>query len=158
VHSHTPPRCKLTLDVSADRAPLDLDRGILLSLIATELLLNPLKHAFHERLEGKLEVELRRSARCVRLTIRDNGAGISVKPLTNEEQPSSGLDLVTALSRQLQGELRIGNDPRGGTCATISFPTRPSRKRRDLPQTTSMQYAEQSYSDRRRRSADSLCA
>src|SRR5262245_17166555 len=58
LRSHEPVGCKLTLNVSADRVPLDLDESILLSLIVNELLLNALKHAFHGRREGKLDAEL----------------------------------------------------------------------------------------------------
>ena len=46
LRSHKPAGCKLTLNVPADRVPLNLDQSILLSLIANELLLNSLKHAF----------------------------------------------------------------------------------------------------------------
>jgi two-component sensor histidine kinase len=159
VRSHRPPRCKLTLDVRADCVPLDLDRGILLSLIATELILNPLKHAFDGRVGGKLEVGLRSSAQRIALTIRDDGTGFAREQQTDDDHPSLGLDLVAAMSRQLGGDVTIGNDPRGGTRAAISFPTKPARKSRDLIATsTSIEYAENSYSDRRRRSADSLCA
>ncbi|MFL6569157.1 MAG: sensor histidine kinase [Chthoniobacterales bacterium] len=154
VRSHTPPGCELTLEIDADRVPLDLDRGILLSLIATELLLNPLKHAFAQRTHGHLLVALHWSAQRVLLTVRDNGVGLSPAVLPRDHA-SGGLELVRAMSRQLGGELTIGNDPAGGTHATISFPTKQPRERRDVPVTT---YVETPHPDRRRRSADSLCA
>lgn len=154
VRSHTPPGCELTLEIDADRVPLDLDRGILLSLIATELLLNPLKHAFTQRTQGRLVVALHWSAQRVLLIVRDNGIGLTpaVRPTVHA---SGGLELVRAMSRQLGGELTIGNDPAGGTHATISFSTKQARERRDLPATA---YAETPHPDRRRRSTDSLCA
>src|SRR5215475_23494 len=43
LRSHSPAGCKLALNVSANRVPLDLDQSIMLSLIANELLLNSLK-------------------------------------------------------------------------------------------------------------------
>jgi two-component sensor histidine kinase len=99
----------------------------LLSLIANELLLNSLKHAFHGRTEGKVDAELRTTRDRVRLTIRDDGNGI-VPGLTEiEDQHGTGIDLVQAMSRQLGGEFVVNRMPAGGTCATISFPSKASR-------------------------------
>jgi two-component sensor histidine kinase len=126
--SHTPPGCKLTPNVSADRVPLDLDQSILLSLIANELLLNALKHAFHGRAAGKIDAELRTTRDRVTLTIRDDGNGI-VHPQTEiGDQRGTGIDLVQAMSRQLGGEFVVNCMPAGGTCATISFPSKMSRQ------------------------------
>jgi two-component sensor histidine kinase len=126
--SHTPPGCKLTPNVSADRVPLDLDQSILLSLIANELLLNALKHAFHGRAVGKIDAELRTTRDRVTLTIRDDGNGI-VHPQTEiGDQRGTGIDLVQAMSRQLGGEFVVNCMPAGGTCATISFPSKMSRQ------------------------------
>jgi two-component sensor histidine kinase len=126
--SHTPPGCKLTPNVSADRVPLDLDQSILLSLIANELLLNALKHAFHGRAAGKIDAELRTTRDRVTLTIRDDGNGI-VHPQTEiGDQRGTGIDLVQAMSRQLGGEFVVNCMPAGGTRATISFPSKMSRQ------------------------------
>jgi two-component sensor histidine kinase len=128
VRSHTPPGCKLTLNISADYAPLDLDQSILLSLIANELLLNALKHAFHGRAAGKLDAELRTTRDRVTLTIHDDGNGFVRSPIEIEEQRGSGIDLVQAMSRQLGGEFVINPMPAGGTSANISFPSKMSRQ------------------------------
>src|SRR5262245_50867707 len=121
LHSHTPASCKLTLNVFADRVPLDLDQSILLSLIANELLLNSLKHAFHGRCAGKVDAELRTSPDRVTLTIRDDGNGFVLPFAQTEEKRGTGIDLVQAMSRQLGGEFVINCMPAGGTCASISF-------------------------------------
>jgi len=128
VRSHTPADCKLTLNLSADQVPLNLDQSILLSLIANELLLNALKHAFPGRPTGKLDAELTTNRDRVTLTIRDDGNGI-VPPATEiKAQRGTGMDLVQAMSRQLGGEFVISRMPAGGTCATISFPSRMSHQ------------------------------
>src|SRR5262245_4481617 len=124
LRSHTPAGCKLTLNVSADEVPLDLDQSILLSLVANELLLNALKHAFHGRSNGKVDTELRMARDRVTLTIRDDGNGIVPRPVEIEEQRGTGMDLVQAMSRQLGGEFVVIRMPAGGTCATISFPSK----------------------------------
>ena len=127
LRSHKPAGCKLTLNVPADRVPLNLDQSILLSLIANELLLNSLKHAFHGRAAGKVDAELRTTRDRVTLTIRDDGNGIVPQPTEIEEQRGTGIDLVQAMSRQLGGGFVINRVPAGGTCAAISFPSKTSR-------------------------------
>jgi two-component sensor histidine kinase len=128
LHSHTPAGCKLTLGIFADHIPLDLDQSILLSLVANELLLNSLKHAFHGRPTGKIDAELRTSRDRVTLTIRDNGSGFLLPSAQTEEKRGTGIDLVRAMSRQLGGEFVIDHMPAGGTAATISFPGKASRQ------------------------------
>jgi len=132
VRSHTPPGCKLSLNVSADHAPLDLDQSILLSLIANELLLNPLKHAFHGRPAGKIDAELGATPDRIILTIRDDGIGFVSPPSGVDEHRGSGMDLVRAMSRQLGGEFVINHAPAAGTCATVTFPSKLSRQQADV--------------------------
>src|SRR5437867_5386329 len=128
LRSHKPAGCKLTLNVSAERVPLNLDQSILLSLIANELLLNSLKHAFHGRATGKVDAELRTSRDRVTLTIRDNGNGFLLLSAETGEKRGTGMDLVQAMSRQLGGQFVINRMPAGGTSATISFRSKVSRQ------------------------------
>ena len=128
LRSHEPAGCKLTLNVSADRVPLNLDQSILLSLIANELLLNSLKHAFHGRAAGRVDAELRTTRDRVTLTIRDDGNGFVPPPTEIADERGTGIDLVQAMSRQLGGEFVVNRMSAGGTCATISFPSKTSRQ------------------------------
>src|SRR5438093_2177718 len=128
LHSHKPAGCKLTLNVFADHVPLDLDQCILLSLIANELLLNALKHAFHSRAAGNIDAELRAASDQITLTIRDDGIGFMPWSTEVKERRGSGIELVRAMARQLGGELVITHPPANGTCATISFPNKSSRQ------------------------------
>ena len=128
LHSHKPAGCKVTLGIFADRVPLDLDQSILLSLIANELLLNSLKHAFHGRPAGNVDAELRTSRDRVTLTIRDNGNGFLLLSAETGEKRGTGMDLVQAMSRQLGGQFVINRMPAGGTSATISFRSKVSRQ------------------------------
>src|ERR1041384_7663520 len=121
LRSHKPAGCNLMLNVCADRVPLNLDQSILLSLIANELLLNALKHAFHGRATGKLDAELRTIDDRVRITIRDDGNGFVSPPTEIKEQRGTGMDLVRAMSHQLGGEFAFERMPAGGTCAIVSF-------------------------------------
>ena len=128
LRSHKPAGCKLTLNVSADRVPLSLDQSILLSLIANELLLNALKHAFRGRATGTIDAELHTARDRVTLTICDDGNGIAPTPIEIEEQRGTGMDLVRVMSRQLGGEFVINRASAGGTCASISFPNKISHQ------------------------------
>jgi two-component sensor histidine kinase len=132
LRSHSPAGCKLALNVSAERVPLNLDQSILLSLIANELLLNCLKHAFHDRAAGKIDADLRMTRDQVVLTIRDDGKGFVPKPPKIEEQCGTGIDLVQAMSRQLGGEFVVNRMAAGGTCATTSFQSKMSRQQPDI--------------------------
>jgi two-component sensor histidine kinase len=129
LRSHQPDGCNVTLNVCADRVPLNLDQSILLSLIGNELLLNALKHAFHGRAAGGIEAELRMLHDRVTMTIRDDGTGFVLRPAEIVGQPGTGMDLVKAMSRQLGGEFLINSTPQRGTCATIFFPTNLSHQR-----------------------------
>src|SRR4029434_1400088 len=104
--------------------PLNLDQSILLSLIANELLLNSLQHAFHGRARGKVDAELRTTRDRVTLTIRDDSNGIAPRPAEIEDQHGAGIDLVQAMSRQLGGEFVVNRMPAGGTAATSLFQRR----------------------------------
>jgi two-component sensor histidine kinase len=132
VRSHTPPGCKLGFNVRADHVPLDLDQCILLSLIANELLLNALKHAFHGRFAGNIDTELRSASDRIILTVRDDGIGFTPGSTNVEEPRGSGIELIRAMARQLGGELVLNHTPASGICATISFPTKLSRQQANL--------------------------
>lgn len=123
VRSHTPPGCALTLQVRADPMPLDLDRSVTLSLLANELILNSLKHAFRGRVAGKIDVELRARPR-VAMTVRDDGSGLP-PGFDASKDGGVGLELVRAMVQQISGEVIIRRDPSGGTSATIHFPPLP---------------------------------
>jgi two-component sensor histidine kinase len=119
VHAHTPADCDLSLDVQADPVVLDIDRAVTLGLIANELVLNALKHAFAGRSSGALVVTLRDGA-TIELGVRDNGSGLP-PDFDPKKTTSLGVELVAGLSRQLRGEARIENAPSGGVNAVVRF-------------------------------------
>jgi two-component sensor histidine kinase len=120
VRSHTPPDCDLSLEVKADPAVLDIDRAVTLGLIANELLLNALKHAFVGRSSGAIVVSLRDGA-TIELGVRDDGRGLP-PDFDPKKSASLGVELVFGLSRQLRGEARLENNSSGGVNAVVRFP------------------------------------
>jgi two-component sensor histidine kinase len=120
VRSHTPQGCILALEVRADPVAVDLDTAVTLGLIANELLLNALKHAFGGRPVGKLTVELH-GGNPNQMTVRDDGCGLP-PGFDARKNAGLGLELVLGMTRQIRGEAKIENDRAGGTCITIFFP------------------------------------
>jgi two-component sensor histidine kinase len=102
----------------------DTDTAVPLGIIINELVSNSLKHAFPGRDKGEIRIKLRREenesdkSTLFTLTVSDNGVGIP-ENIDIEDLESLGLQLVTTLVDQLDGELELkrGN----GTEFTIRF-------------------------------------
>ncbi len=98
----------------------DMDVAVPLGMIINELVSNSFKHAFPGRSEGEIQIKLHREengeyiksinenckSTTFALTISDNGVGIP-ENLQIEELDSLGLQLVTSLIAQLDGELEL---------------------------------------------------
>ncbi len=112
-----PPERNISVD-------LDLQDGVLLSpdsaaplaLIAVELITNAVKHAFPGRDGGTIRLRLTREAEGnAVLTISDDGVG-----LPSSLGRSSGMRIIEALSRQIEGTL--DRTPGPGTGYVLTFP------------------------------------
>jgi PAS domain S-box-containing protein len=106
----------------------DMDTAVPLGMIVNELVSNSLKHAFVGRARGKIRIKLSREdsveleSKCYEstsfiLTISDNGVGIPEFEIENLD--SLGMQLVTSLVDQLDGELELKRAQ--GTEFTIKF-------------------------------------
>ncbi len=102
----------------------DMDTAVPLGMIVNELVSNSLKHAFQGRDRGEIRIKLRReeNAECINsieeskiedckstsfnLIVSDNGVGIP-ENLDIENLDSLGIQLVTSLVDQLDGELEL---------------------------------------------------
>ena len=115
---------------------LDMDTAVPLGIIVNELVSNSLKHAFTGRDNGRIQIRLCREksqkyednraegnnedtqSADISLTVSDNGIGMPEG--TDLENPDSlGIQLVTTLVDQLEGELELKRD--NGTEFTIRF-------------------------------------
>jgi two-component sensor histidine kinase len=103
---------------------LDMDTAIPLGIIVNELVSNSFKHAFLERAEGSIHIKLRRDENGEHinsreelkykgfkntsfiLKISDDGIGIP-KSIDLENPHSLGIQLITTLVDQLDGELEL---------------------------------------------------
>jgi two-component sensor histidine kinase len=108
---------------------LNMDTGVPLGIIVNELVSNSLKHAFPGRDRGEIQIKLHREKKekhkkeCVKATsfiliVSDNGIGIP-ENLNIEEVDSLGIQLITTLVDQLEGELELKRN--NGTEFTIKF-------------------------------------
>ena len=126
VRAHQPGGCQVTLETQSESLHLDLDRAITLGLIANELILNSLKHAFKGQPAGVLKVELSAGAE-VEMRVCDDGSGFP-GGFNPENHGSLGMELVHGLARQLHGQVEFCSQPGGGTQATVRFPINPTSK------------------------------
>ena len=112
-----------------ENALFDMDIAVPLGIIVNELVSNSLKHAFLGRYEGEIRIKLRREENeehknegnkgtSFTLTVSDNGAGIP-ENLDLENSDTLGIQLITTLVDQLDGELELKRD--NGTEFTIRF-------------------------------------
>ena len=98
---------------------LDIDRAVPCGLIVNELVTNALKYAFPDGRRGTIRLQLRAENEEIILIVRDDGIGM--KPDFDWQQSDSiGLQLVCALTEQLEGEVRLESG-QGGTIWTIRF-------------------------------------
>ncbi len=95
---------------SLDLAPTEVAtaEAIPCGLILNELMTNSLKHAFPDQRAGEVRVSLGpRQDGQVSLCVSDNGVGLP-EDLAIRQRHSLGLQLVSDLTKQLQGTLEIG--------------------------------------------------
>jgi PAS domain S-box-containing protein len=129
---------KLEADVSLNfelegNLSFDMDTAIPLGIIINELVTNSLKHAFIGRDKGKIQIKLQREesedfSNTFVLSVSDNGVGIP-EDFNIEDLDSLGLQLVTSLVDQLDGDLELKRDI--GTEFIIRFIV-PERKKSTL--------------------------
>jgi len=93
---------------------MDVDRAISCGLILTELVSNALKHAFPDNSEGgTIKIRMEREQEFYRLTVSDDGAGLSDDYATHTEA-SLGLNLVRGLVSRLGGRFTIAETRKSG--------------------------------------------
>jgi len=119
----------------------NMDIAVPLGIIVNELVSNSLKHAFPGRNNGEIRIKLCREGNgeykvegCKStnfiLTVSDDGVGIP-KNLDIEELDTLGMQLVTSLVDQLDGELELKRD--NGTEFTIRFTVKEKSEQASVP-------------------------
>ena len=83
-----------------------------------ELITNALKYAFPGGMEGEIYVRLENKQERLRLIIEDNGVGVP-GDIDILDSDSLGLQLVSTLVEQLEGEIQVENS--GGIKYLVTF-------------------------------------
>lgn len=108
---------KIDLQIQAENIYLDLQTAIPIGLIINELVTNSYKHAFTNKEEGTIMLQLIKEDKNFKLIISDNGSG---KILLLDKKPQTlGIELVKLLVLQINGIMSINNTK--GSCYKIEF-------------------------------------
>lgn len=103
-HSYLIEDENVEIEVKSDKLFLNLDFSIPCGLIVNELISNAFKYAFPNGRKGKINVNVKNLLNFVEIIVADDGVGIKPEiDIKNTE--SLGLQLVTSLVEQLDGEL-----------------------------------------------------
>jgi two-component sensor histidine kinase len=115
--SIVPPERNIDLVCDVEPLPVTITQAVPIALIAVETITNTLKHAFAAGSSGRIGITLRREGGTAVLSIKDNGRGL---PPVDERERTSGLRLIEALTRQIDGRLDIKVE--GGTEFILEVP------------------------------------
>lgn len=111
----------LAIIAKVDDSKVDARVSVSLGLIATELVINALKHAFpHGHRDGRIVVDFHSSGSGWTLRVDDNGAGFPVDAA--EAMPGLGTGIVEALARQLDATVTIADAHPGTTVSIVHEP------------------------------------
>ena len=116
---HHPKLINIKTDIDVENIVIDINKAIPCGLIINELITNAFKHAFPNGQNGKITITMNQHDKnSYILIISDNGIGLQ-ENLDFKKTESLGLQLVTGLVRQLQGNIDV--DRTTGTKFTIIF-------------------------------------
>jgi two-component system, sensor histidine kinase PdtaS len=107
---------RVTLRTELEQVTADIDTALPVGLVALELVTNAYKHGFPGERQGEVTIKLQRHQEFARLIVADNGAGSG-----RRGEGGSGLMLIEALAGQVDGKLKVGPRPGGGTKARLTF-------------------------------------
>jgi two-component sensor histidine kinase len=112
-------RDRFELQISAERELVDVDKVLLLGLIANEIITNALKYAYPGIDRPALDINCGGDEEAIVLSIRDNGRGLDIDRW-KEEGDSFGRELVATLCGQLRASQELKVDK--GTQFTFIIP------------------------------------
>lgn len=107
----------IVIEIEEAEGVLSNDVAMPLALILNELLTNAVKHGVNGGRTGKIAVGLADEGEAFRLWVRDEGPGF--KLTANTRRRSSGLGLVTGLTRQIGGSFDVESS--GGARCMVRF-------------------------------------
>lgn len=109
---------RIGLELNIQEVNIDINSAIPLGLILNELVTNSMKHAFPGDRGGKISISFGKEEDEFVLKVSDDGIGFP-PDLDYTKTNSLGMQLVTSLTSQLNGKLKLENSQ--GTQFTITF-------------------------------------
>lgn len=100
VSSNRPAACEVAITLEAEPLRVEVDHAVPLSLIASELVLNALKHGLRDRSHGRILVRLARLGTACELFVGDDGPGPASAAA---DVRGTGRQLIDSLTRQIRG-------------------------------------------------------
>lgn len=109
----------ISITVNAEGIGFDMDTAMPCGLLITEIVSNSLKYGFPDHREGKINIDFKKvPEKKVMMTISDNGIGLPFG-FEIEKSESLGMQLIIALTSQLDGEVIYSGE--NGTKFSITF-------------------------------------
>lgn len=103
--------------MAGERLHLSINQAVPAGLVASELIVNCLKHAFPGRRTGEIQITLAMADGRRVIEIKDNGIGLT--PECSLENPATfGWLMISNLMRQLEGAIAVESDS-GTTCRMV---------------------------------------
>jgi two-component sensor histidine kinase len=110
---------RIEVKVKGDNVELDMDTAMPCGLLINEIVSNSYKYAFPGQNKGTITIELRKLNGKMSLMINDNGVGFP-ENFNFENSESLGMQLIQALTSQLDGELKVLRE--NGATFEVIFP------------------------------------
>jgi chemotaxis protein methyltransferase CheR len=111
----------VSLRVEASGGETTSEQAVSMGLVATELVINALKHAFLGEAKGTIVVAFESGASAWRLSVSDDGVGISSRLPEAPVRSGLGTSIVEALTRQLGGRVTT-SAAAPGTTVSVTVP------------------------------------
>jgi chemotaxis protein methyltransferase CheR len=111
----------VSIRVEAGAGTTTSEQAVSMGLIATELVINALKHAFPGGTKGTILVGFESTASAWRLFVSDDGVGIGIHLADAPARSGLGTSIVEALTRQLGGRVTT-SAASPGTTVSVTVP------------------------------------
>lgn len=110
-------RKPITIETNIGTGAVSSDAAISFGLIATELVINALKHAFPDGRSGVVKVSYYEEGRGWALSVSDNGVG--KKELRKTDRVGLGTSIIGALANKLHASIRTESSEVGTTVSLV---------------------------------------
>lgn len=109
----------ISLTLELEEMSININQALPVGLLVNEILTNSLKHAFHNKSQGKISIKLHQTMKYIELFIADDGPGFNEAEVSSD---SLGRSLIDTFVQQLEGDLTLNSQ--NGTSYTIRFKKR----------------------------------